>query len=281
MSYEMFGDEVLKLNLPECHSGFYHGAIEAYFKKNGTDHLKDKLSFICPPNLNVFFMHQCMHGLGHGLMAWSSYELPETLEYCNLIDADNSKASCRTGAFMENIIGSLQDSPEARAIGHVSKYISDDPQYPCNIVKDAYKADCYFLQTDRMYQLGHTFQSIVDGCNAAPKQYQYTCFASMGRSVSGNLRGRPQEALAACMLVADHNNRVQCITAIGQDQLWDPSGQQAALSFCGMVKPEDGQIECERAIIFHAQSVLNSDQLKNFCSQILPELQAECLKSPS
>jgi hypothetical protein len=93
MSYEMFGDEVLKLNLPECHSGFYHGAIEAYFKKNGTDHLKDKLSFICPPNLNVFFMHQCMHGLGHGLMAWSSYELPETLEYCNLIDADNSKAS--------------------------------------------------------------------------------------------------------------------------------------------------------------------------------------------
>lgn len=280
MSYEEFGDEILKLNLPECHSGFYHGAIEAYFKKNGTAGLKDKLSFICPPTLNTFFMHQCRHGLGHGLMAWSSYDLPATLDYCNYLDEDKAKASCRTGAYMENIVGSLTDSAEARALGHFTKYVSSDPQYPCNIVKEEYKADCYFLQTDRMHQLGGTFQSIVDGCTAAPEAYHYTCFASMGRTIAGMLRGRPAEAIAACQLIPDHQNRVMCIDAIAKDSIWDPSGADAGLTFCGLVLPEDGQYECYQGLMYHAAYVMDTAQRTAFCARIPVEYAANCFDSP-
>ena len=139
MSYEEFGSDVFKLVLPECHSGFYHGAIEAFFHKNGTDGLQENLSTICIDGLNGFFTHQCLHGIGHGLMAWSDYDLPAALEYCNLLPNGTGQSSCRTGAFMENIVGSLDTSPEAKLRGHVSKFISDDPHYPCNIVKEEYK----------------------------------------------------------------------------------------------------------------------------------------------
>lgn len=282
LSHEAFGDEVLKLSLPECHSGFYHGAIEAYFKKNGTANLREKLSFICPDNLNFFFMHQCRHGLGHGLMAWSGYELPETLDYCSLIDDDGGKASCRTGAFMENIVGSLAESAEAKARGHFTKYLSDDPQYPCNIVKEEYKSDCYFLQTDRMLRLStNGFQGVADACHAAPEAYHFTCFASMGRTISGITRGRPQEALDACRLIQEGANRVLCIDAVAKDYLWDPAGQEGGLAFCGIVPPEDGQTECYRGLIFHAGSVLAPEQLTSFCSRFPPELHEECLHSPA
>lgn len=278
MSYETFGDEVLKLNIPECHSGFYHGAIEAYFKKNGTDRLADKLSFICPSGLNAFFMHQCRHGLGHGLMAWSSYDLPETLDYCSLIGDDGGKSSCRTGVFMENIVGSLTDSPEARALGHFTKYLSDDPQYPCSIVKDEYKKDCYFLQTDRMYWLSKTgFQGVVDACMNAPEQYHYVCFASMGRTVGGIDRGRPEQAVKDCQLIPTHSDRVECIMAVAKDYLWDPSGQEGGLAFCALVPPEDGMIECYRGLSEHARAVLSPDQLAQFCTRVPSELHTECL----
>ncbi len=278
MSYETFGDEVLKLNIPECHSGFYHGAIEAYFKKNGTDRLAEKLSFICPSGLNTFFMHQCRHGLGHGLMAWSSYDLPETLDYCGLISDDAGKSSCRSGVFMENIVGSLTDSPEARALGHFTKYLSDDPQYPCSIVKEEYKSDCYFLQTDRMYWLSKTgFQGVVDACMNAPQQYHYVCFASMGRTVGGIERGRPEQAVKDCQLIPTHSDRVECIMAVAKDYLWDPSGQEGGLQFCALVPPEDGKLECYRGLSEHARAVLSADQLAHFCTRVPSELQSECL----
>jgi hypothetical protein len=241
------------------------------------DKLKDKIDTVCPRTMNSFFMHQCRHGLGHGLMAWSSYDLTETLEYCNYLDEPEAKASCRTGAFMENVVGSLADSDEARALGHYTKFLSDDPQYPCNIVKDEYKADCYFLQTDRMLQLSpNGYQFIVDQCLLAPEAYQYTCFASMGRTVSGQLRGRPAEALVACQLIPNLAYRQWCIDGISKDQLWDPSGQDNGLAFCALVPPEDGRDVCYQGLIGQAQSVMTDEQIRAFCPRLPQEYQENC-----
>ncbi len=278
MSYEEFGDELMKLNLPECHSGFYHGAIEAYFKEHGTDNLAEKLSFICPDNLNMFFMHQCRHGIGHGLMAWSSYDLPATLDYCGLMNDDMGKGSCRTGAFMENIVGSLTNSPEARADGHFTKFLSDDPQYPCNIVKEEYKSDCYFLQTDHMFALSKNgVQGIVDACMNAPEQYHFSCFASMGRTIGGLNRGRPEQAIKDCQLIPGQSDRIDCIMAVAKDYLWDPSGQEGGLRFCDLVPLEDGKMQCYLALSEHARAVLSSEQLVSFCTRVPQELSAVCL----
>ena len=276
MSYEVFGDEVLKLNLPECHSGFYHGAIEAYFRDNGTDQLQEKLSDICPETLNPFFMHQCKHGLGHGIMAWAAYDLPATLDYCSLIPDVNGQSSCRTGAFMENIVASLTNSKEAATLGHITRYLSGDPQYPCNVVKEEFKHDCYFLQTDRMYQLAGNYQGIVDGCSAAPEQYRRVCFLSMGRTVGGQLRGRAKEAVAACKLAPKGDPRAWCIDGVSRDTLWDLSGQDYGLELCATVEKADGKDACYAALFSQAWAILHPDQLREFCERVPENFKSQC-----
>src|SRR3989344_370550 len=250
MSYEEFGSEIFKLVLPECHSGFYHGAIEAFFHKNGTDGLRANLSTICIDGLNGFFTHQCLHGIGHGLMAWSDYDLPAALEYCNLLPTGSGQSSCRTGAFMENIVGSLDNSPEAKRRGHISKFVSDNPQYPCTIVKDEYKNDCYFLQTDRMATLSKTgFEGVARECEKAPDRYQSSCFASMGRTIGGQMRGKPAEAIRNCPFAQANKHRIQCILGAGQDTFWDKHGEDLALEFCALVPADEGKEDCYDTII--------------------------------
>jgi hypothetical protein len=279
LSFEHFGNEVFKLSIPECHSGFYHGSIEAFFKKNGTAKLDENLPLICNADMNAFFTHQCLHGIGHGLMAWTSYELPEALEYCNLVPADQGKASCRSGVFMENIVGGLADSPEAKERGHMSAYLNDDPQYPCNAVKEEYKSDCYFLQTDRMLTLSKNgFESVARECEKAPRQYQYSCFGSMGRTVGGISRGRPTEAIRNCQFAIDTQNRISCILGAGQDTFWDKNGQQLALDFCAVVPENEGKQQCYDTIISRAYEILTAADITQFCASLPTAYNQQCSK---
>ena len=279
MSFEEFGSDVFKLVLPECHSGFYHGAIEAFFAENGTDELQENLSAICIDGLNGFFTHQCLHGIGHGLMAWSDYDLPATLEYCNLLERDSARSSCRTGVFMENIVGSLDDSTEARARGHVSKYVSDDPHFPCTIVKEAYKGDCYFLQTDRMIELSKSgFEGVARECEKAPAEYHASCFGSMAAPSADGFGATP-EAIRNCQFARATENRTECILGAGQDTFWDKQGERLAVEYCALVPETEGKDRCYDMIIARSEEVLKPEDRRPFC-ELLPEHdKSDCLSN--
>ncbi|MBI3332428.1 hypothetical protein HYZ99_05765 [Candidatus Peregrinibacteria bacterium] len=282
MSFEEFSEGVFTLVIPECHSGFYHGAIEAYFRKNGTARLAQNLRKICTENLNGFFAHQCLHGIGHGLMAWSDYALPDALEYCNLIPESGGQSSCRTGVFMENIVGSLNDSKQAALLGHISTYVSDDPHYPCTVVKDEYKYDCYYLQTDRMSDLAQgDFEIVTRNCEDAPEEYRHACFQSMGRTISGMFRGNPEEELRACSFALERDHRIECMLGAGQDTFWDPGGEDLALAYCQAVPAEEGQAECYAMIITRSREILSEAEQTRFCKNLPRIYVTDCLSQES
>ncbi len=116
--------------------GGFHGAVEAISKSAGPRSLPT-MWVICRAELNAYNSEQCGHGIGHGLMAATNYELPVALEQCNEL-TDEMHDSCWSGVFMENILG-YRDGH----IPHTTKYVNDDPQYPCTIVADIYKKECY------------------------------------------------------------------------------------------------------------------------------------------
>ncbi|MBM3945142.1 MAG: hypothetical protein FJ317_06595, partial [SAR202 cluster bacterium] len=148
IAYEKFGALAFSLSGHECHSGGYHGAMEALFRERGTVNLEADISAVCGGGLNTFFRHQCVHGVGHGLMAWTSYELFDSLKLCDILDTTNDKTSCYTGVFMENVVGGL-----AGSMGHTTDYLSEDPHYPCDVLDPEYVPYCYYYQTSRMVQL--------------------------------------------------------------------------------------------------------------------------------
>ena len=159
IAYELFGAVAFYLAGHECQAGAYHRATEALFFSRGTSDLLADVSAICSQDLNRFFLHQCIHGVGHGLMAWTSYEMLDALELCDGLDTDQDRLSCYSGVFMENVVGGLSGS-----MGHTSEYLSDDLHFPCNVVEQRHVVHCYYYQTSRMLQLsGGDFQVVAKG----------------------------------------------------------------------------------------------------------------------
>ncbi len=274
LAYETYGDKAFRANTPQCHSGYYHGAIEEYFKEHGTAHLADQLKVLCQRQNNNFMAHQCIHGMGHGLMAWTSYDLTSTLNYCDLLP--ERQASCWSGAFMENIVGGLADES-----GHTSQFVSSDPHYPCNAVAEKYQGTCYFLQTDRMLQLfNNDLQKVSDECMKAPAAYQRSCFESLGRDVGGMRRNDPSGAIGACQVSPPGEMRIGCLVGAAQDSFWDASGQTVALQFCQLLTDGTEKQACYGTIFGRAPDVLLSQsEREEFCRKAEVDYRAFCEQS--
>jgi len=254
----------------ECHSGCYHGATENFFREHGTENLAEDLSVICDSELNPFLSHQCIHGIGHGLMAWADYEIFDALQNCDLLET--RLPSCYTGVYMENIIGGL-----AQSEGHYTKYLSDDPHFPCNIVDEKYKNSCYFYQTSRMITLFNgDFSKIAKACSQAPVEHQRSCFQSMGRDVGGASGRVPEVAIEFCGNVKDEIYREDCIAGAVQDFFWDPNGQDRAISFCRLLDDPKEKSRCYGTIFSRAPQVLDSIEIQQFCKKAETAYQADC-----
>ena len=276
LAYEIHGAEAFRLQRLECHAGGLHGAIEAYFRSHGIADLAAESGQICPATLDDFRRSQCVHGIGHGLMAWSSYELPDALKACDLLPRD--RESCYTGVFMENIVGSLASHHGTRAVK--SAYLSDDPHFPCNSVAEPYVASCYFLQTSRMVQLfGHNFAKVAATCATAPEPHRRVCFQSLGRDIGGIVGANPAAAIKACSPAPAGPLRTDCLLGAVQNTFWDAAGQTSAVQFCATLKDAGEKDACYRSIAARAFDLFgSSDRLKAFCQGIEAGYQGSCLQ---
>ncbi len=272
-AYEEFGARAFSLMGHECHSGGYHGATEAFFHTYGTTDLESNISLICSDSLNSFFRHQCVRGIGHGIMAWTNYQLHDALGACDRLSAGQDQASCYSGIFMENVVGGLSGS-----MGHFTEYLSDDPHYPCKILEDKYLGACYFYQTSHMLQLFEgDFQKVGQACDTIPQPIQYLCFNSMGRDVGSASRGDPQRAIGLCSKVSEEQNRRHCLSGAVQDWFWDAGGADDALSFCKALDKEEDKMTCYTTIIRRAEELLlNPSDFGRFCAHIEQGYRQSC-----
>lgn len=273
IAFELFGALAFSLSGHECHSGGYHGATEAFFSDHGTSNLHSDITLICSTGLNQFFRHQCVHGVGHGLMAWTNYELLDALGLCSGLTGREDQESCYSGVFMENVVGGLSGS-----MGHITEFLSDDPHFPCNILEQRYVPPCYFYQTSHMQTLfGADFQKIAEACAEAPQTAHRLCFQSMGRDVGGATRGNPELAIKSCSQVAVLENRLDCQDGAVQDSFWDAGGADDALGFCRMLVGERDKTRCFFVIVNRAHQIYeNPSDLQAFCGKVEAEYRKGC-----
>jgi len=271
-AYELYGVDTFGDARLECHVGGLHGAIEAYFRDHGTADLPQEARQICGTGRDPFFASQCFHGIGHGLMAATDYELPAALKGCDRLEQGGD--SCYTGVFMENIVGGLAGHHDGAA---PSKFVNGDPQYPCSIVETKYKSSCYLLQTSRMIQLfGPQFPKIAAACNDAPADQRGFCFQSMGRDVGGLHRNDAAGAIRACDSAPAGVGRSACIAGAVQDLFWDASGEKIVLQFCRSVTDAEGKRSCYDTIIGRASSILPADGRTEFCRLTEEPYRSQC-----
>ena len=267
-AYELLGGTAFKDCGIECHSGCRHGATEAFFSDKGSANLVENMAVLCEGENTQFGMHQCVHGVGHGLMAWFDYDLPEVLKACDTIGEEYHRRSCYSGVFMENIVGgiAISDSEEGTAY-HTTDWLNDDLHYPCNAVDDAYKSECYFLQTDRMLRVLGSIELIGSACSDAPQQFQFYCFYSMGRTVSGFFTRDPAESFRVCAAVEDDAGRETCLRGALSDHLWDETQTDDALELCRLSQNASLGEKCYDQLIVRGSEVIPEASRDGFCKK--------------
>jgi len=213
VAYELYGALAFKDGTSACHSGYYHGAMEVLLKEHGTLHLAKTIQDICSSFATSFGQFECLHGVGHGLMAFADYDLPRALDTCGLLGTDYDKSSCYGGAFMENVVagqgtGALAD--------HQTQWVNrKDALFPCNNISQDYNIQyqCYQMQTSWMLTIyNYDFDRVRQECMKAPKNMLAVCFKSYGRDAAGNSLRDPQKIINICNNVVDNNEYYdQCI----------------------------------------------------------------------
>jgi mono/diheme cytochrome c family protein len=209
-----------------CWSGYYHGVVERSFVGASREDLVKRSREICSdPDIRKtsFLAYQCVHGLGHGLMIHTSYDLPASLHVCDQLETTWDSDSCEAGVFMENVSSSY---------GIKSRWLKDDDLiYPCDDVAEKYKLYCYLMVTSRILEAnGFDWKKTVATCRKSEQAWVATCFQSLGRDASGNSRQDAAKILDLCALAGDMAR--ECIYGAARDVTSNDASPNRARGLC-------------------------------------------------
>jgi|688.fasta_scaffold27995_5 hypothetical protein len=184
-----------------CWSGYYHGILERAFRDvPSTDAATIGAAgrtFCLDPEVRrtPFLSYNCLHGLGHGFMLHTGYDLRVSIEACRIAGdptAPVDEENCLTGVFMENL---------QTTYGAVSPWIdSADPEYPCTVIRDAARRICYGMVGPMILQsTGMDFTAAAERCTRLSDPSAINpCYSSIGNSAVGGVSWEPAPIAAAC-----------------------------------------------------------------------------------
>lgn len=232
-AYKQFGglDKAYEQGDSFCWSGFYHGAIEQAITEIGPEGITANAPSVCESfakkRMYSFDHFNCVHGLGHGLMAVGQYNLPDSLKLCDVMGNNWEQASCYGGVFMENVM-------VASRAGGVGGYFKDsEPLYPCTFVDTAYKEQCYLMQTSNVLQKnGYDFAKTFAECAKADAAFVSTCYRSLGRDASGSTVSDKERTLEICRLAPDNDGLHNCMLGAVRDFVSYYHSDKQALELC-------------------------------------------------
>jgi mono/diheme cytochrome c family protein len=217
-----------------CGSGYYHGLLQWKLAGVSADQVGAAARTACNDEeikANAFNYYQCDHGLGHGLMLYTGYDLPDALDYCHQLVTEFDQVACSGGVFMEN---------QSSSFGLRTKWLKkDNLLYPCNseLVQRRDKLYCYLLVTSHILpNVNGDWKKTADWCRKSERGWAEICFQSYGRDVAGNAGRDPRGMKQLCAQAG--SGEKDCIYGAIRDVMnnnpQDPQGK----GFCEIVKAE-------------------------------------------
>ena len=217
-----------------CASGYYHGVLEGVIRKIDKGDLAKQMNNICEDidgNKSDYF--SCVHGLGHGAMAYSNNELFDALVLCDELDDDWKKISCYSGVFMENVIVDQKD--------HFTKYLKpDDLLYPCNAVDRKYMKACYEMQSSYILKIKGDFGKVFEECEKADDGFRNSCYESIGRDASAHSIEYSEDITSAtkdiCYLGKSFWERNMCVFGAIKYFIYHYESPDQAIQLCNSLE---------------------------------------------
>lgn len=248
----------------------------------------------------------CYHGLGHGVLGYVDYEVPEAIELCKktgTIEYRNREyVECVGGMVME-MIGGVHDVQlrEEKA----AKYLkTEDPLYPCSasFMPKEVQGICYTYLTPHLFEvaggdLGRptppTFAKAFAYCDKISSREvanRLACYAGFGKEfvVLGAERdvrvveelGDAELAKIAswCALAGHKEGSEACSNAVLSSLYWGGENKPtAAIRYCGLQKERAEEERCFNVLFSIARPYLkDAETRKSFCREIPTSRKSEC-----
>ena len=221
-----------------CGSGYYHGAIETVVAKMGADRVLNEADTLCADlgegqKKYSVYHYNCAHGLGHGFMGLQENELFESLETCDTLKDGWERTRCYGGVFMENVVAKDNSS-------HPSKYLkAGRPLYPCDIVEDRYKNECYQRQSSYALETqSNDFARVFELCaTEVERDFRSACYQGLGwdayvKSLNRGVANVNESTNMLCMLGNNYEAQFNCIVGAVEYMVRHYYGDGQARTFC-------------------------------------------------
>ena len=219
-----------------CGSGYYHGVLQGVALTMGRTKLLSNLDAVCADvpgkdrrSLDYF---NCVHGLGHAIMAVTDDDLFQALRDCDGLTGSMEQNACGNGVFMENLI------VDGAHGGHYSKYLKpSEPLYPCTAVGEKYKTECFDMQTS--YALGVVqgdFAKVFALCAGVGAPYRAGCYQSLGRDAATISLNQVPGTVARCAVGTDREQQANCVIGAVLDFVYYYHSDQQAKQLCDAVE---------------------------------------------
>ena len=231
-----------------CWSGYYHGVLERSLLSVGSysrGALASVARGLCADRqvrAVPWLAYQCLHGLGHGLMLTTGYDLRRSLDVCHRLAPAWDAEACKGGVFMENL------NPMN---GGQSRWLrADDPLYPCGAVVRADRYECFKRSTTRILAvIGFDWERVAGTCASLEREFVSACFTSYGRDVSAQNGREPSEIARLCELARPYGAERRCISAAAMDITSNYAEGEQAAELCDSLVP-DLRAACYRGLGF-------------------------------
>jgi hypothetical protein len=267
--YKQEGLNGIKICNQDFRNACSHSIVVGLFIERGIEALDD-ISSVCrkaPGGIGAYTM--CFHGLGHGILAYTDYNLVEAVNLCKKTETEEfnhtESAECVGGAIME-MVGGVHD----RQAWEKAKKIffkDSDPLYPCNqdFIPDNARHLCFLYLTPHLWEAAGVSDPVritedelkisFDYCSRLSndyQEYQNSCYAGFGKEFVVMADGRDIRNLGSSSPEALKNTYQWCTLAGVEDGVhvcfleavnslyWGgENSPKAAVNFCSLI--DDGQ----------------------------------------
>src|SRR6266513_2726428 len=199
-----------------CGSGYFHGVMQGFALARGSTSLLSDLNTACAAvpgkerqSLDYF---NCVHGLGHAVMAVRNDELFDALHDCDGLTGAMERNACVNG------------------------------------VAEKYKAECFDMQTSyALAVVQGDFARVFALCAGVGMPFRNNCYQSLGRDAATISRNQVSPTVATCKLGRGHDQRAYCVLGAVLDFVYYYHSDEQAKTLCAAID-RDLRQGCRSAI---------------------------------
>jgi hypothetical protein len=249
----------------------------------------------------------CFHGLGHGVLAYTGYDLEKTVALCEKTGTpqynNREPGECVGGAIMEMIGGGFHDK-EAWKAERVKYLKKDNPLYPCSsdMIPQNAKYSCYSYLTPHLFEsaggdlssLGsENYEKAFKFCNKIPltdTMSRQACFAGFGKEFVVLAKARDTRKINEltedemkkvhdwCYLAKVEDGITHCLMGGMASVFWGGENDpKVSIKYCSLLGDSKYRDTCFNVFLGEAFRYMG-DQARAICPSLPKNYQDKCLK---